>query len=183
MYYLCTINSYKIAQMKQKLTVIVHKFDKRLLLVKSQSDLSTLLGVSISTIKRNYNKVGIYDTATYTVYVGAQYYDNGIESKYRHDVTPPKPKLYNSTQRTNNTELIAQKNYSNQNIVQSIEDEPIEKEWFDIESDLLISEYRVYYLRRTEDQLHDSYNYFISRPGSSLRISTINECAKIKQLE
>ena len=126
--------------MKQKLTVIVHKFDKSLLLVKSQSDLSTLLGVSVSTIKRNYNEVGIYDTATYTVYVGAQYYDNGVESKYKHDVEPPKPKLYNSTQRTNNTELIAQKNYSNQNIVQPIiEDEPIE--------DLLLpSQQHEYYL-------------------------------------
>ena len=170
--------------MKQKLTVIVHKFDKSLLLVKSQSDLSTLLGVSVSTIKRNYNEVGIYDTATYTVYVGAQYYDNGVESKYKHDVEPPKPKLYNSTQRTNNTELIAQKNYSNQNIVQPIiEDEPIEKEWFDIEKELLFSELRSYYIRRTEEQLRDSYDYFIKRPGSDHRISIINECAKIKQLE
>ena len=50
--------------MKQKLTVIVHKYDKSILLVKTQSDLSTLLGVSISTIKRNYNDVGVYETAT-----------------------------------------------------------------------------------------------------------------------
>ena len=164
--------------MKQKLTVIVHKFNKSLLLVKSQSDLSTLLGVSISTIKRNYNEVGIYDTATYTVYVGAQYYNNGVESKYKHDVEPPKPKLYNITQRTNNTELIAQKNYSNQNIVQ-----PIEKEWFDIEKELLFSELKTYYVKRTEEQLRDSYDYFIKRPGSNQRISIINECAKIKQLD
>ena len=169
--------------MKQKLAIVVHKFDKSLLMVRSQSDLSTLLGVSISTIKRKYNEVGIYDTSVYTVYIGAQYYDNGVESKYKHDVEPPKPKLYNITQRTNNTELIAQKNYSNQNIVQPIEDEPIEKEWFDIEKELLFSELKTYYIKRTEEQLLDSYNYFIKRPGSNQRISIINECAKIKQLD
>ena len=170
--------------MKQKLAIVVHKFDKSLLMVRSQSDLSTLLGVSISTIKRKYNEVGIYDTSVYTVYIGPKFYDNGIESKYKHDVEPPKPKLYNSTQRTNNTELIAQKNYSNQNIVQPIiEDEPIEKEWFDIEKELLYSELKTYYIKRTEEQLLDSYNYFIKRPGSDQRISIINECARIKQLE
>ena len=64
-----------------------------------------------------------------------------------------------------------------------IEDEPIEKEWFDIEKELLFSELRTYYIKRTEEQLRDSYDYFIKRPGSNQRISIINECAKIKQLE
>ena len=167
--------------MKQKLTVIVHKFDKSLLLVKSQSDLSTLLGVSISTIKRNYNEVGIYDTATYTVYVGAQYYDNGVESKYKHDVEPPKPKLYNSTQRTNNTELIAQKNYSNQNIVQPIiEDEPIETDWRIVEKELPMSEYDKYYSTRTLEQLTDSGKYFSSQ---TLRMKYISKYGALRQLD
>lgn len=173
--------------MKQKLTVIVHKFDKSLLLVKSQSDLSTLLGVSISTIKRKYNEVGIYDTVTYTVYVGVQYYDNGIESKYRHDVEPPKPKLYNSTERTNNIEVLAQKNYSNRNIAHNIsidEDiEPIETDWRVVEKNLLFVELKNYYIKRTEEQLRDSYDYFINRPGNTQRIAIINEFAKIRQLE
>lgn len=166
--------------MKQKMTVIVHKFDKSLLLVKSQSDLSTLLGVSISTIKRNYNEVGIYDTATYTVYIGAQYYDNGVESKYKHDVTPPKPKLYISTQRTNNTELIAQKNYSNQNIVQQIEDEPIETDWRIIEKNLSLGEYDEYYSARTLEQLTESGKYFMNTP---IRMKYINKYGALKQLE
>jgi len=166
--------------MKQKLTVIVHKFNNSILIVKSQSDLSTLLGVSISTIKRNYNEVGIYDTATYTVYVGVQYYDNGIESKYRHDVEPPKPKLYNSTQRTNNTELIAQKNYSNQNIAQPIEEEPIETDWRIIEKNLSLGEYDEYYSTRTLEQLIDSGKYFINTP---IRMKYINKYGSLKQLE
>lgn len=170
--------------MKQKLTIIVHKFDKSLLMVRTQSDLSALLGVSISTIKRKYNDVGIYDTSVYIVYIGPKFYDNGIESKYKHNAVAPVPKLYNEHKRAIINQEMAQKNYPNGLLAQSIiENEPISKEWFDIESDLLISEYRGYYLRRTEEQLHDSYNYFISRPGSSLRISIINECAKIKQLE
>ena len=169
--------------MKQKLAIVVHKFDKSLLIVRSQSDLSTLLGVSISTIKRKYNEVGIYDTSVYTVYIGAQYYDNGVESKYKHDVEPPKPKLYNITQRTNNTELIAQKNYSNQNIVQPIEDEPIEKEWSDIEKELVFSDMKSYYSKRTYDQLRDSYDYFIKQPNSQFRTTMINEFARLKELD
>ena len=153
--------------MKQKLTVIVHKFDKSLLLVKSQSDLSTLLGVSVSTIKRNYNEVGIYDTATYTVYVGAQYYDNGVESKYKHDVEPPKPKLYNSTQRTNNTELIAQKNYSNRNIVHDMPiDEHIEPIEDELNEDNLITDkdYHEFYSTLTYEQLIKSKMMFRLHP-------------------
>ena len=146
--------------MKQKLTVIVHKYDKSILLVKTQSDLSTLLDVSISTIKRNYNDVGVYETATYTVYVGVQFYDNGVESKYKHDVEPPKPKLYNSTERTNNNHILVQKNYSNQNIVQPIEEDPQEIDWRIVEKNLSIGEYDEYYSRRTLEQLTDSSKYF-----------------------
>ena len=174
--------------MKQKLAALVHKYDRSLLLLKTQSDLSTLLGVSLSTIKRNYNEVGIYDTALYTVYIGVEFYDNGVEPKYRHDVEPPKPKLYNDSKRANDNHVLVQKSYSNLYMVQHlhvepIEDEPIEKEWFDIEKELLFSELRSYYIRRTEEQLRKSYDYFIERPGNTQRISIINECAKIKQLE
>ena len=146
--------------MKQKLTVIVHKFNKSLLLVKSQSDLSTLLGISISTIKRNYNEVGIYDTATYTVYVGAQYYDNGIESKYRHDVEPPVVKTYLSIKSptiTNNIDIVS---HSNRVIEHIIEEEPIETDWRITEKNLSIGEYDKYYSTRTLEQLSESSKYF-----------------------
>ena len=166
--------------MKQKLTVLVHKYNRSILLVKTQSDLSTLLGVSLSTIKRNYNDIGIYDTATYTVYVWVQFYDNGIESKYRHDIEPPKPKLYNNTVRTNNDQKIVQKNYSNRDIVQQIHIEPIETDWRIVEKNLSLSEYNEYYSSRSLQQLEDSKKYFLR---DTFRLKYINKYGEIRMNE
>ena len=148
--------------MKQKLAIVVHKFDKSLLMVRSQSDLSTLLGVSISTIKRKYNEVGIYDTSVYTVYIGPKFYDNGIESKYKHDVIPPTPKLYNEHKRT----IIAQE------IVQTEPLRPINSSFISISKDIETIEDEL-----SEDNLvtDEDYHAFYSK-------STLKQLEKSKMM-
>lgn len=157
--------------MKQKLTVIVHKFNRSLLLVKTQSDLSTLLGVSISTIKRSYNTVGIYDTDIYTIYVGVEYYDNGIETKYRRDVVPPIAKVYNKTERTNVSHDIAQKNYSNHDIAHPIEEE--------LDDDTIIpSQFDQFYSNKTLEEL---LKYRAKWSLHPTRMTYITKYGKIRQ--
>ena len=162
---------------------LVHKTNSSVIYTNSKSDLATILGVSLRTIIRKYSNVGKYESMHYIIYVGAEKYDNGKKYNYNHIVEPPVVKTYSSIKSptiTNNVDILS---HSNRVIEHIIEDEPIEKEWFDIEKELLYSELKSYYIRRTEEQLRDSYDYFIKRPGSDRRISIINECAKIKQLE
>lgn len=149
--------------MKEKLTVIIHKFNNSILIVKRQSDLSTLLGVSISTIRRKYNDVGYYDTAIYAVYVGPETYNNNVETNYRHDVKPPIAKTYNSTERTNNTQNNVQKNVSNGLIVQSI---PIFDDSIDELDDdtLAMSQYQEFYSTKTMKELEIYHNKHINKP-------------------
>ena len=160
--------------MKQKLAIVVHKFDKSLLMVRSQSDLSTLLGVSISTIKRKYNEVGIYDTSVYTVYIGPKFYDNGIESKYKHDVIPPTPKLYNKHKRA----IIAQE------IVQTEPLRRINSSFIPADRDIELSEdnlvtdkdYHAYYSTKSLEELIKSKNYYKYHAG---RVKVIDHYALI----
>lgn len=165
--------------MKQKLAIVVHKFDRSLLMVRSQSDLSTLLGVSISTIKRKYNEIGIYDTSVYTVYIGPKFYDNGIESKYKHDVIPPTPKLYNEHKRA----IIAQE------IVQTEPLRPINSSFISISKDIktiedelsednLITDkdYHAYYSTKSLEELTKSKNYYKYHAG---RVKVIDHYALI----
>ena len=160
--------------MKQKLAIVVHKFDKSLLMVRSQSDLSTLLGVSISTIKRKYNEVGIYDTSVYTVYIGPKFYDNGIESKYKHDVIPPTPKLYNEHKRA----IIAQE------IVQTDPLRRINSSFIPGDRDIELSEdnlvtdkdYHAYYSTKSLEELVKSKNYYKYHAG---RVKVIDHYALI----
>ena len=172
--------------MKQKLVILVHKFDKSLLIVKTQQDLATILGVSLSTIKRCYSATNIYDTDIYTIHVNPKIYDNGVIPKYRTDVEPPKPKLYDNAKRAeipNNKSTMTLSNGFLAHDKPLFDDEVIEQDWREYEANMPPNKYEAYYIKRTEEQLHDSYDYFVKRQGSSLRIAIINECAKMKQLD
>lgn len=171
--------------MAKKLAILVHKKTNSVLYTSSKTNLATLLGVSLRTIIRKYKDVGMYESIDYIIYIGAEKYENNIEKNYKHDVTPPIVKTYNSINSPIITNNVDKLSHSNQFIEHDIEDNnmTIERDWKDIEKDLILSEYRSYYIKRTEEQLKDSYDYFINRPGSTLRITIINECAKIKQLE
>jgi hypothetical protein len=75
--------------MTKKLAIIIHKYNDSINWVKSKTDLADLLGVSLSTVIRNYSNVGRYDTDVYIIYIGVEAYQNAKEKSYRHDVTPP----------------------------------------------------------------------------------------------
>lgn len=171
--------------MKEKLTVIVHKFNNSILIVKRQSDLSTLLGVSLSTIRRKYNEIGYYDTDIYAVYVGPEIYNNDIETKYKHDVKPPIAKTYNNSERTNTIQDNVQKNVSNHNIIQSIPikediiDDIDTRDWRVIEKELdSMSEWDQYYSTCTLEQLKLSGKYFEHHAD---RMRIINKYGLLRQ--
>ena len=169
--------------MAKNMIFLVHKTNNSVIYTNSKSDLAAILGVSLRTIIRNYSNVGKYESMHYIIYVGAEKYNNGKEYNYNHMVEPPVVKTYSSIKSPTITKIVDIVSHSNRVIEQVIEDEPIEKEWFEIEKELLYSELRSYYIRRTEEQLRNSYDYFIKRPGSDRRIAIINECAKIRQSE
>ena len=170
--------------MTKKLAIVIHRVTDEVICTNSKTDLATILGISFSTVVRNYSNVGKYESGVYTIYIGVEMYKNNKDKNYKRNVQPPTVKTYNDTQRTITTNKPINMNVSNHISIQPIiENEPIEKEWFDIEKELLFSELRTYYIKRTEEQLRDSYDYFIKRPRNNQRIDIINECAKIKQLE
>ena len=170
--------------MTKKLAIVIHRVTDEVICTNSKTDLATILGISFSTVVRNYSNVGKYESGVYTIYIGVEMYKNNKDKNYKRNVQPPTVKTYNDTQRTITTNKSINMNVSNHISIQPIiENEPIEKEWFDIEKELLFSELRTYYIKRTEEQLRDSYDYFIKRPENNQRIAIINECAKIKQLE
>ena len=176
--------------MKQKLMALVHKYDNSLLLVKTQLDLSVLLGVSISTIKRKYNEIGIYHTDLYVVHIGVNTYDNMVEKNYNRTPKHKVENVYISIDRANSMDNSIKRAIEHQVLAHPISistpiinDTTVEVDWLEIEMNLSFNELKSYYMQRTEEQLKDSYDYFINRPGSTLRITIINECAKIKQLE
>ena len=75
--------------MAKNMVFLVHKTNNSVIYTNSKSDLATMLGVSLSTIIRNYSNVGKYESMHYIIYVGAEKYENNKEKKYRHDVKPP----------------------------------------------------------------------------------------------
>jgi len=171
--------------MAKNMVFLVHKTNNSVIYTNSKSDLATILGVSLRTIIRNYSNVGMYESMHYIIYVGVEKYDNGKEYNYNHIVEPPKPKLYDDNKSHTMTDKVDNMAHSNRDIehVEPIEEEPIETDWREVEKNLLFNEMRSYYSKRTYEQLHDSYDYFINRPNSQFRISIINEFAKIRQLE
>lgn len=86
--------------MKAKMAILIHKYDNSILIVKRQADLSTVLGVSLSTVRRNYSIAGHYESDIYNIYIDPEIYDSGVEYKYKRDVAPPTPKMYSGTKRT-----------------------------------------------------------------------------------
>ena len=170
--------------MTKKLAIVIHRVTDEVICTNSKTDLATILGVSFSTVVRKYNNVGKYESGVYTIYIGVEMYKNNKDKNYKHDVTPPTVKTYNDTQRTITTNKPINMNDSNHISIQPIiEDEPIETDWIDIEKELLFSELKTYYIKRTEEQLRDSYDYFIKQPNSQFRTTMINEFARLKELE
>lgn len=176
--------------MAKNLAFLVHKETGSMIYTYSKTDLSLILGVSLRTVIRNYSNVGRYESIHYIIYITDNKYVNDKETKYNRNVSPPVVKTYNSEQSHIMTDKVDTLSHGDRvightNIMPLFDeyDEPIEKEWFEIEKELLFSELRTYYIKRTEEQLLDSYDYFIKRPGNNQRIAIINECAKIKQLE
>jgi hypothetical protein len=169
--------------MKQKLVILVHKFDKSLLIVKTQQDLATILGVSLSTVKRCYSATNIYDTDIYTIHVNPKIYDNGVIPKYRTDVEPPKSKLYDNAKRAempnNKSTMILSDGFSAHN-KPLFDDEAVEQDWREYETNMPLSEYDNYYSKRTLEQLKESAKYFALKP---YHMKYINKYGQLRELD
>ena len=169
--------------MKQKLVILVHKFDKSLLIVKTQQDLATILGVSLSTIKRCYSATNVYDTDIYTIHVNPKTYDNGVVPKYRTDVKPPKAKLYNSIKRTETPNNKSIMTLSDGFLVHNkplFDDEVVEQDWRVYEANMPLSEYDNYYSKRTLEQLKESAKYFAHK---SYHMKYINKYGQLREFD
>ena len=168
--------------MKQKLVILVHKFDKSLLIVKTQQDLATILGVSLSTVKRCYSETNIYDTDIYTIHVNPKIYDNGVIPKYRRDVEPPKPKLYNNTKRAEMPNNKSTMTLSDEFLAHNrpLFDDDIEQDWGVYETNMSLSEFDNYYSKRTLEQLKDSAKYFALKP---YHMKYINKYGQLRELD
>ena len=170
--------------MTKKLAIVIHRVTDEVICTNSKTDLATILGVSFSTVVRKYSNVGKYESGVYTIYIGVEMYKNNKDKNYKRDVVPPTVKTYNDTQRTITSNKPINMNVSNHISIQPIiEDEPIEKDWITVEKNLLFSDMKSYYSKRTYDQLRDSYDYFIKQPNSQFRTTMINEFARLKELE
>ena len=168
--------------MKQKLVILVHKFDKSLLIVKTQQDLATILGVSLSTVKRCYSATNIYDTDIYTIHVNPKIYDNGVIPKYRRDVEPPKPKLYNDIKRAEMPNNKSTMTLSDEFLAHNrpLFDDDVEQDWRVYETNMPLSEFDNYYSKRTLEQLKDSAKYFALKP---YHMKFINKYGQLRELE
>ena len=167
--------------MTKKLAIVIHRVTDEVLCTKSKTDLATILGVSFSTVVRNYSNVGKYESGVYTIYIGVEMYQNNKDKNYKRDVVPPTIKTYNDTQRTITTNKPINMNVSNHISIQPIiEDESIETDWRIVEKELPMSEYDKYYSTRTLEQLTDSGKYFSSQ---TLRMKYINKYGALRQLD
>ena len=168
--------------MKQKLVILVHKFDKSLLIVKTQQDLATILGVSLSTVKRCYSETNIYDTDIYTIHVNPKIYDNGVIPKYRRDVEPPKPKLYNNTKRAEMPNNKSTMTLSDEFLAHNrpLFDDDREQDWRVYETNMPLNEFDNYYSKRTLEQLKDSAKYFALKP---YHMKYINKYGQLRELD
>ena len=167
--------------MTKKLAIVIHRVTDEVICTNSKTDLATILGVSFSTVVRNYSNVGKYESGVYIIYIGVEMYKNNKDKNYKRDVQPPTVKTYNDTQRTITTNKPINMNVSNHISIQPIiEDEPIEIDWRIIEKNLSIGEYDEYYSTRTLEQLTESGKYFMNTP---IRMKYINKYGALKQLE
>jgi hypothetical protein len=75
--------------MSKKPSVLINRYTKELLIVKTNLDLAKLLNISTATIKRKYKNAGIYESIVYTIYIGVETYDNNKPKNYKHNINPP----------------------------------------------------------------------------------------------
>ena len=169
--------------MKSKMAILVHKYDNSILVVKRQADLSTVLGVSLSTIRRNYSNAGYYESDIYNIYIDLEIYDSGVEYKYKRDVTPPTPKTYSDIKRTDKPNYNVNMNASDGFLAHNkplFDDEVIEPDWREYETDMPLSEYDNYYSKRTLEQLKESAKYFALKP---YHMKYINKYGQLRELD
>ena len=102
--------------------IVIHKYDNSILYVKSKTDLSQLLGVSMSTIMRTYKQSGCYDTDIYKIHIGVETYDNGKQTNYNKDVLPPTVKTYNNTKRIDTANNVVKVTTPSRNSIHNIVD-------------------------------------------------------------
>lgn len=169
--------------MKAKMAILVHKYDNSILVIKRQADLSTVLGISLSTIRRNYSIAGYYESDIYNIYIDPEIYDSGVEYKYKRNVAPPTPKMYSETKRTDKPEYDVKMNASDGFLVHNkplFDDEDVEQDWKNYETNMPLSEYDNYYSKRTLEQLKESAKYFALKP---YHMKYINKYGQLRELD
>lgn len=140
--------------MAKKLAIVIHRETNAVICIKSKTDLASFLEVSLSTVIRKYNDVGMYQSGIYTIYIGVEYYQSDKEKNYKHDIVAPivNTSIDNQRQQIANNVVIMTKN--DQVVIQNIEDE--------LEEDNLVTDadYHAYYSTKTVDDLTRSKTIF-----------------------
>lgn len=163
--------------MKQKLVVLVHKYDNSMLIVKTQADLSVLLGVSVSTIKRKYCSAGVYETDVYVIYVDPKYYENNAEKQYNRTPSYKIENVYLSNERAKSTIKEVKRANEHQVLAHSLDSQDV---LIKDERDLSVSEYEEYYSQQSLESLNASAKYYKNTP---LRMKYISKYGELRQQE
>lgn len=160
--------------MTKKLAILVHRINNSVIYTSSKSDLAEILGVSLSTIIRNYSDVGKYESIDYTIYVGAEKYENSKEKKYKKEVSPPTVKLYSKSKRQTIANNIVKMTKNDQVFIH----DELEEET------LLSSEQKDYYTALFKDKdeafAYKKYNEwkFIDRPRADIIFNVASKMFK-----
>jgi hypothetical protein len=167
--------------MTKKLAIVIHRVTDEVICTNSKTDLASILGISFSTVVRNYTKTGRYESGVYTIYIGVEMYKNNKYKHYKRDVEPPTVKIYADTHRTLMPNKSVILNDSNHISIQPIVDEePIERDWRIVEKELSIFEYDKYYSKRSAEELEQSAKNFMN---DSIRMKYISKYGELRLLD
>lgn len=132
--------------MAKKLAIVIHRETNEAICIKSKTDLASFLEVSLSTVIRKYNDIGMYQSGIYTIYIGVEYYQSDKEKNYKHDVVAPTVNTYDTNQRQSLANKAVRLTTNDQVLIQEIEQE--------LDDDTIIpSQYDQFYSTKTLEEL------------------------------
>ena len=143
--------------MAKKLAIVIHRETNEAICIKSKTDLASFLKVSLSTVIRKYNDIGMYQSGIYTIYIGVEYYQSDKEKNYKHDAIPPviNKSIDEPRQQIANNIVIMTNN--DQVVIQPIEEK--------LDDDTLaMSQYKEFYSTKTYEELTMYKNKHINKP-------------------
>ena len=166
--------------MAKNLVILIHKTNGSIFHTSSKTDLSTILGVSLSTVIRKYSNAGVYKSIDYDIIISSTRYESGKETHYNRNVEPPIVKTYDNIQRHEKPNNVVKMTNQDRFIEQPIEEMPVYTDWRILEKNLSISEYDKYYSGRSLNELTDSANYF---KFDTIRMKYIRKYGALRQLD